>query len=199
MRQRGLTLIEVVVVVSLFFVVGALVSQLFTFGAQMTTRGEERNSLQKNRIEASNRLHKSLTNSYRSGNTAFYVVPTGPRNDLVLSLIKPDSWDEEQQRVSFSSYDVYYRMDTDNTLRFLEVPITTTDVAAPLSETEVRDAITSDPGVIVMKQLESFQLIRPADGQLLESLSNPVGLRLVQSTARGAPLVSEMTVKLVTP
>lgn len=198
-KQRGYSLIEIMVSMALISIALAMTGALFHFGVKMNRTAEERNALQGDRLKLSRKLQRTLGNSYRSGNTAFYMTVPGGQDDLALSIIVPDSWDDDNQQMLFGSYDVYYRQASDDTLRYLQIPITPTEVANPLSETDLRAAITATPGVVILESVSLLQLFTPPDGAADELMGNPIGLRLTQQTTRGTPLTTELTFKLVSP
>ena len=194
-----MSLIEVMVSTALISVGLLLVGALFQFGVKISLNAEERNALQGDRLRLSRKLQRSLTNSYRSGNTAFYMTNPGPQDDLAICLITQDSWDDAEQKALFGGYDIYYRLNADNTLRHLKLAITPTEVASPLTETQVRDAILADPGASLLQSVNSFELYIPANGVVTETLTNPVGLRLTQQTSRDTDLTTELTYLFVSP
>lgn len=199
LHRRGLSLIEVIVTVALISIAMILVAWLFQFGVRINRSAEERNALQGDRLRLSRKLQRTLANSYRSGNTAFYLNNPADRDDLALSIIVPESWNEDTQGAVFSGYDIYYRLASDDTLRFLHLDTAPAEVAVPLSEAEVRAAITADPGVVILKSITLMQLYVPANGTPTDFLVNPVGLRLAQQTSRETTLTTELTLKLVSP
>lgn len=127
-----------------------MVASLFEYGTRMTRSAENRNVLQGERLKATTQIQRALAGSPRSGNTAFYMAGT---DDLALSIIVQDSWDDTEQRPLFGGYKIFYRSTTDDTLRLLEVAIPPTEVAQPLTEAEVRNAITADPGAPILENL----------------------------------------------
>jgi prepilin-type N-terminal cleavage/methylation domain-containing protein len=199
MGRRGMSLIEVMISMALISVGLLLVGALFQFGVKISLNAEERNALQGDRLRLSRKLQRSLVNSYRSGNTAFYVTEPGPQDDLAICLITQDSWDDTEQIALFGGYDIYYRLNADNTLRHSKLAITPTDVASPLTETQVRDAITADPGAALLESVTSFQLYIPANGVVADAMTNPIGLRLIQQTTRDTDLTTELTYRFVSP
>ena len=190
-HRRGMTLIEVMVSAALISVGLLLVGALFQFGVRISLNAEERNALQGDRLRLSRKLQRSLTNSYRSGNTAFYMTNPGPQDDLAICLITQDSWDDAKQKALFGGYDIYYRLNADNTLRHLKLAIAPTEVASPLTETQVRASL--------LQSVNSFQLYIPANGVVTDTLTNPVGLRLTQQTSRDTDLTTELTYLFVSP
>jgi hypothetical protein len=120
-------------------------------------------------------------------------------DDLALSIIVQDSWDDTEQRPLFGGYKIFYRSTSDDTLRILEVAVPPTEVVRPLTEAEVRNAITADPGVPILEHLSQFELYLPTTGVVTNVMNNPVGVRLVQQTARETSLTTEWTYRYVLP
>jgi prepilin-type N-terminal cleavage/methylation domain-containing protein len=199
MKRRGFSLIETLVTMAVLTVALVLVGTLFQYGVRISTSAEGRNALQGERLKVARQIRRALADSYRSGNTAFYMANPGPQEDLVISIIAQDSWDPMNQEALFGGYHIYYREASDDTLRYLQHTITPDPVAAPLTEAEVRSVIGANPGVAILRALSVFQLYLPSDGSTGDVLTNPLGLRMTQQTTRDTPLTTEMTYKFVVP
>ena len=195
-RQSGLSLIEILVTMALVSGCLLMVARLFEYGTRMTRSAENRNVLQGERLKATAQIQRAMAGSPRSGNTAFYMAGT---DDLALSIIVQDSWDDAEQRPLFGGYKIYYRSTADDTLRLLELAIAPTEVVRPLTEAEVRSAITADPGAPILENLSQFELYLPTTGVVTDVMNNPVGVRLVQQTARETFLTTEWTYRYVLP
>lgn len=190
-----MTLSEILVVSFLLTLAMALMAMLFSSAARMTRAAEGRADQSSARVKVASRLRQAMLNSYQSGNTAFYRA--GDPDDLVLSVISASDssgkrdWNAATQSAVFHGYEIFYREPSDDSLRWCRVDIPESKVAAPLSESAILAALSSQDRTL-LGSTETFQLYSLVDGTVLDGWANPLGLRLVQQTPRATKIVTEI-------
>ncbi len=199
--ESGMSLPEVIVVSLLFLIAMSMIAALFASASRSTRSGEARTDLTSKRAEIASKLRQAMMSSYQSGNSVFYRSPG--QEDLVLTLIsskKSDGsrdWKASSQRPVFHGYEVFYREQTDDSLRWLRIERPATEVAEPLSESEVR-ARLSPADLKLAGSVTAFRLYSPYDGSVRQSWANPLGLRIVQETDKKTPVTTELAFKFLT-
>jgi type II secretory pathway pseudopilin PulG len=199
--QSGMTVIEALVVMVLFLGTMTLVTTLFTYASQSTTRSMSRTDSQGALTNASQILRDDVSNSPRSGQLYFYLQnPTG-RDDLAAALLTTEDangvrgWDAAKSLPTYQGYYVIYRDATDNTLRRLYQAITPTNVAAPPLEADVRNAILNTPSRPLAKGVTLFALQSLLTGVAVDFPTNPVGFLIQSTSEKGAPVKTSFTIK----
>ena len=199
-RSQGSSLAETLIACLLFLLALALISTLFGYAVRMTRAGEGRADQTSTRMTVAGRLRRAMLNSYQSGNSAFYR--NGELDSLVICLISSrtgdgrQDWDEESQKPVFHGYEIFYREASDNTLRWCRVDIAESRISQPLEQSQVLAALSLQD-LELSKDVTNFQLFSLQDGSVREHWANPLGIRLVLSSKRGTPIVTEIPFKFV--
>ena len=202
--SRGMTLIEAVIVVALFSLTMGMVTLLFSYSSRLTKRSEKRVSLQELQIKVSENLRRAMAGSARTGNTFFYWTGSSPEGDLVASFITAEdvdgnrAWSEFEQSATYQGYKIFYRDQTDQSLKYYYHPIAaTTEVAVPLTEAEIRALLSSATvsGRVLSENMRKFVLFDPFDGSIINEETNPMGLRWRTVTENQCPVITEFTYK----
>ena len=189
-----MTLLEALVVMGLLISTMALLSTLFSYAGRSTKHSQERIDARGALVRANQVLRKLVANSPRSGQLFFYQQTPGDRDDLAVALLTNENadgqrgWDSEGQLPIFQGYHILYRNPDDKTLRRAYLPITPSQVAQPLSEFQVREAILALESRILAREMISFALVSPLDGQVVDLPGNPIGLQLTCTTQSGSPV-----------
>lgn len=192
-----MTLIEALVVMGLLLSTMALISTLFSYAGRSTKHSQERIDAHGGLVQAKQVIRKLVANSPRSGQSFFYQQTPGARDDLAVALLTNEDtagqrgWDSDKQLPVFQGYHILYRNSVDNTLRAAYFPITPVQVAQPLSETQVRDAIVSLDSRPLARDITAFALVSPLDGEVVDLPGNPLGLQLGCTTQSGSPLKTQ--------
>lgn len=197
-RPTGSSMIEVLVVSALFLGALILLSTLFVYTTRSTTQGNENVDLREQSLQAVEEIRRSMSHSHQSGNSLFTQSGALGNGDLVLcfiSTIGPDGpdWDPDAIRPIFHGYDIYFRDQASNELRKIQVPINPpTVVANPLPEADITTQIGSGPATLLCPNVTDFEAYIPIDRTPTMTWANPLGVRIVQTNSRNAPLVTEL-------
>lgn len=198
-----MTLVEVLVTAALLLIALAVTAVLFRYGARTTKASQERSDALAGRTLLSERLRKAFSNSFRSGNTYFYLTESEPDPDLAICLLTneaPDGekgWNPETNRPIYQGYRIFYRNGDDNTIRYLFHPISPTEEAKALSESQVERAIGGGTSRVLLKDATGFCLYSLKDGRVSTEQANPLGLRWRTGLERGNSIVTEKSFKLI--
>lgn len=203
-QAKGISLIELVVVVGMFFTALGLVAYLFSQTNFINKVAQERNQIDGNRVTLLSALRRHLADSQASGNTGFYL--NGNPDSLVLSIISARTeygkkcWDEAKQRPEFQGYQVFYRDASTKTIKAHRIakahPST---VAEPLSKTDLTTALQGKPGTIVAQAVSTFQLCSSQDFKWSSIICSPIALKWAQDTDQGASLLTQFSFAITLP
>lgn len=162
----GFTLIEALVVLTVFFLALSLVSNLFTSGANWHRHHSARNDSQRELILNSGPMERVLSRGSSSSLTLNYPSGNPSTGNLQFSIaVALDAQSQPLRALSgeplFSNYFIYHLVPAANEIRLTILPMTTPNTAppAPLNPAQIGIAITADPGRLVMGHCLNFQAL----------------------------------------
>lgn len=203
-HAKGISLMELVVVVGMFFAALGLVAYLFSQTSFINKVAQERNQIDGNRVTLLSSIRRHLADSEASGNTGFYL--NDDPDSLVLSIISARTkdgkkrWNEAKQRPEFQAYQVFYRDASTKTIKAHRIakahPST---VAEPLGKTDLITALQGQPGTIVAQVVHTFQLCSSQDFKWSSAICSPIVLKWEQDSDQGASLLTQFSYSITIP
>lgn len=201
---KGISLIELVVVVGMFFTALGLVAYLFSRTSFINKVAQERNKIDGNRVTLLSSIRRHLADSQASGNTGFYL--NDDPDSLVLSIISARTedgekrWDEAKQRPEFQAYQIFYRDASTKTIKAHRIakahPST---VAEPLAKTDLITALQGSPGTVVAQAVRTFQLCSSQEFKWSSAICSPIALKWAQDSGQDASLLTQFSFAIALP
>lgn len=202
-KSRGMTLFEVVASTSVLLLALAMIAGLFQ-AAVGYGKNDDRLELDQKRLRFAIKLRRALSDSYLGGVTSLYLDGQG-QNNLALSLLssidsdQKNGWDDSEGLPLFKCYRIFYREKDSGDIKEYIYSISPTSLVSPLPLKTITDELSQAPGQSLASSTTSFQLIDPNKEEVISELTNPLRIRFTVDTARGSPIVTEITHKFISP
>lgn len=199
---RGLTLIELVVVMGIFSIAMGLVAFLFSSTVRYMRVSDERVDTKESRIKLATVLNDAIMSSHQDGNTLFYQGPSPSSGSLVVSFISTRDtlgqagWDPLLQCPIYRGYRIFYVDETTKELKVATVTIAETTTPQSLAKADILTKIQPTTDRVLARSVVAFRLVSTVDATPLATWSNLAILQLTQETSRGTPIVTEVPFRL---
>lgn len=202
-QSRGMTLFEVVASTSVLLLALAMIAGLFQ-AAVGYGKNDDRLELDQKRLRFATKLRRALSDSYLTGVTGLYLDGQS-QNNLALSLLssidsdQEKGWDNNEGLPLFRCYRIFYRDNDSGDIKEYVHSISPTSQVSPLPLKTITNELSQAPGQSLASSTTSFQLIDPNKEEVINGITNPLRIRFTVDTARGSPIVTEITHKFVAP